>query len=220
MKKVFFDTEFTGLHQNTTLISVGLIAETGQTFYAELNDYDESQVDEWLRKNVIAKLKFAPPGPGEQEHFSWARGGAAVELRGDTSTVARYLADWFQELLGGPLSWVDYANFGHVPVEPPRLVEEPQIQLVSDCHHYDIVLLHNLWDHAFNMPKCVHYIPMDICPLLEAAGVDPDVNREEFARMTDGAEKHNALWDARVIRACYRRVNRILGRAMDEELRK
>jgi hypothetical protein len=38
--KLFLDTEFTGLHQNTTLISIGLIADTGDTFYAELTDYD------------------------------------------------------------------------------------------------------------------------------------------------------------------------------------
>ena len=54
--KIFFDTEFTGLHQNTTLISIGLIAETGQTFYAERTDYDKSQIDEWLQTNVIENL--------------------------------------------------------------------------------------------------------------------------------------------------------------------
>lgn len=43
--KVFFDTEFTGLHQKTTLISIGLISEDGKTFYAELTDYDQTQVD-------------------------------------------------------------------------------------------------------------------------------------------------------------------------------
>lgn len=48
--KIFFDTEFTGLHQNTTLISIGLIAENGQTFYAELTDYDKSQIDGWIQK--------------------------------------------------------------------------------------------------------------------------------------------------------------------------
>jgi hypothetical protein len=36
--KLFLDTEFTGLHQNTTLISIGLIADTGDN--AELTDYD------------------------------------------------------------------------------------------------------------------------------------------------------------------------------------
>ena len=30
--KLFFDTEFTGLHQATTLISLGIIAEDGRTF--------------------------------------------------------------------------------------------------------------------------------------------------------------------------------------------
>ena len=25
MRKIFFDTEFTGLHQNTTLVSIGLV---------------------------------------------------------------------------------------------------------------------------------------------------------------------------------------------------
>ena len=37
--RIFFDTEFTGLHQNTTLISIGCIDENGRTFYAESTDY-------------------------------------------------------------------------------------------------------------------------------------------------------------------------------------
>lgn len=56
--KLFFDTEFTGLHQNTTLISIGIVSEHGHKFYAELNDYDQSQVNDWLRENVINKLQF------------------------------------------------------------------------------------------------------------------------------------------------------------------
>ena len=49
MKKVFFDTEFTGLHQNTSLISIGCIAEDGNTFYATLTDYNYLQVDNGLK---------------------------------------------------------------------------------------------------------------------------------------------------------------------------
>jgi hypothetical protein len=56
--KIFFDTEFTGLHQNTTLISIGLVSECGKTFYAEFTDYDKSQVDEWLQNNVINNLNI------------------------------------------------------------------------------------------------------------------------------------------------------------------
>lgn len=54
--KIFFDTEFTGLHKNTTLISIGCISEDGKTFYAELTDYDKSQIDDWLQENVIDNL--------------------------------------------------------------------------------------------------------------------------------------------------------------------
>ena len=54
--KIFFDTEFTGLHQNTTLISIGLVSERGKTFYAELTDYDQTQLNDWLKDNVIANL--------------------------------------------------------------------------------------------------------------------------------------------------------------------
>ena len=43
--KIFFDTEFTGLHQNTTLISNNLISGCCKTFYVELTDYDKSQIN-------------------------------------------------------------------------------------------------------------------------------------------------------------------------------
>lgn len=54
--KIFFDTEFTGLTKDSTLISIGLVAESGEKLYCELNDYDKSQVNDWIRENVIANL--------------------------------------------------------------------------------------------------------------------------------------------------------------------
>lgn len=40
MKKLFLDTEFTGLRQHTSLISIALEAKNGAEFYGESNDYD------------------------------------------------------------------------------------------------------------------------------------------------------------------------------------
>ena len=54
--KLFFDMEFTGLRQNTTPISIGIVSEDGKRFYAEFTDYDESQCDDWIKENVIKKL--------------------------------------------------------------------------------------------------------------------------------------------------------------------
>jgi hypothetical protein len=62
--RVFFDMEFTGLHQKTTPISIGMIAEDGQYFYAEFTDFDQTQVDEWLRENVIRHLVYYDGRPG------------------------------------------------------------------------------------------------------------------------------------------------------------
>lgn len=64
--KIFFDTEFTGLHKETTLISIGMIAEDGRELYCELKDYDKTQIDDWLKDNVLTSLINTNPINTEQ----------------------------------------------------------------------------------------------------------------------------------------------------------
>jgi len=208
MLKVFFDTEFTGLHQNTTLISIGLVSERGDTFYAEFSDYDRSQCDDWIKCNVLSKLKFSAPPKGQLEHFVWSGGSSSIkhaELRDDRVIIAKYLNDWFQDILGGPLSWVDYDES-----EKPKRIVKPSIEMWSDCLAYDWVLFNQLLGHAFNTPNCIYYIPFDICTLFKAANINPDIPREEFVAMS-GSEKHNSLFDAKVIMECFFKLRNILG---------
>lgn len=170
--KVFFDTEFTGLHQKTTLISIGLISEDGRTFYAEFYDYDKAQVNEWIQENVIAHLRFEQPvsmPTMDYEHHV---------MKGSHISVASMLYDWLSQ-------W-------------------DRVEMWSDCLAYDWVLFCNLFGGAMDAPKNVYYIPFDICTLMQVKGVDPDVKREEFAGMA--GSKHNALHDAKVIRACYEKL--------------
>lgn len=178
--RVFFDTEFTGLHQKTTLISIGLVAENDRSFYAEFNDYNQSQVDDWIRDNVIANLVF--PATTEVE---FRQEGKHVSIKHNKETIASRLSEWLTAVAidGG-------------------------IEMWSDCLAYDWVLFCNLFGGAFKIPKSVYYIPFDIATFLRVDGADPDVNREKFARLEDSPEKvkHNALWDARVIKACYERL--------------
>lgn len=200
--KIFFDTEFTGLHQNTTLISIGLISECGKTFYAEFNDYDKNQIDDWLQKNVIANLKFKEPKKGEDEYYVATRSednktpndlykSYSIELRDDTSNIKFQLKQWLEQF--------------------------EEVVMWSDCLAYDWVLFNEIFGHAFNIPKNVYYIPMDLCTLLEIKGIDPDISREKLAcienmKMPNGlypeketdVPKHNALWDAIIIRECYK----------------
>jgi len=37
-------------------------------------------------------------------------------------------------------------------------------------------------------------------------GVDPDINREKYANIEIKSKKHNALWDARIIKKCYEKL--------------
>lgn len=184
--KIFFDTEFTGLHQNTTLISIGMVSEDGRTFYAELNDYDQSQINEWLQNNVIKNLLFESPAEGQQEHWMQSKINPEIslhqawnlELRESKSEVSENLKEWLGQF--------------------------DQVEMWSDCLAYDWVLFNQMFGHAFNIPKNVYYIPFDICTLMKIKGVDPDINREEFSgAMAEGDLKHNALWDAQVIKMCY-----------------
>lgn len=173
MMKIFFDTEFTGLHQKTTLISIGMVAENGHEFYAELTDFDLSQVDEWLEKNVIANLVLP-------EYIKSSGGNIALDVRGNTETVGIALIEWLSQF--------------------------DRVEMWSDCLAYDWVLFCNIFGHAFSIPGNVYYIPFDICTLFKVKGIDPDISREEFAGLTESAVKHNALWDAKVIKACYERL--------------
>jgi 3' exoribonuclease, RNase T-like len=168
--KVFFDTEFTGLQKDTSLISIGCVSEDGKTFYAELTDYNKDQIDEWLQENVIDNLLMKE----RDDHYYYITDNQVL-IKGNKEKVHRHLTGWLSQF--------------------------KQVEIWSDCLSYDWVLFNDLYGHAFNIPNNVYYIPFDICTLFKIKGVDPDISREGFAEM-DG-DKHNALHDAKVIKACY-----------------
>lgn len=52
-RRVFFDTEFTDLTANAALISAGFITDAGETYYAELADFEESACSQFVRNTVL-----------------------------------------------------------------------------------------------------------------------------------------------------------------------
>jgi len=79
----------------------------------------------------------------------------------------------------------------------------------SDCLSYDWVLFNQIFGNAFNIPKNVYHIPFDICTLFYAKGIDADISREAFAEIPEVSQKHNALWNAKVIRQCFKKLEGI-----------
>jgi len=172
--KLFFDTEFTGLHKDTTLISIGIVSECGKTFYAELTDYDKTQLNGWLSRNVIDNLTL-----GDKQLCGWD--GDDTFSVGTMENLKKDLSLWLKHF--------------------------EEVEIWSDCLAYDWVLFNHIFGHAFNLPKNVYYIPFDICTMFELKGIDPDTPREEYSNMTEGVHKHNALWDAKVIKKCYDKLS-------------
>lgn len=176
---IFFDSEFTGLHKDTTLISIGFMSEDNRTFYAEFIDYDKSQVSEWVQENVISKLYL------HQKGFDGLGSRSNVVFKGTKQEIATVLEEWLVSF-------------------------DEKIEMWSDCLAYDWVLFCDLFGGAFKVPSCVYYIPFDICTLFKLKGIDPDISREEFVKYVttspdifDERMKHNALYDAKVIKECY-----------------
>lgn len=184
--KIFFDTEFTGLRKSTTLISIGLVSEDNRQFYAELIDYKKDQCDEWIETNVLAHLYQNDWAKRESHYIPNYHIGGKYE-------VAKMLGNWFAQF--------------------------ETVELVSDVCHYDMVLLIDLFCNAHALPSRVcpacYDINQDIarefkCSLKEAF----DMNREEilyqnYKEHKIAGEKHNALYDAKVIRELYQILNKV-----------
>ena len=191
--KIFFDTEFTGLHKDTTLISIGLVDENGRTFYAEFLGYDGNQIDDWIRDNVITNLKYKTCitnwNNEDFEHF---------ECVGYTY----FIKQWLEK-------WLSIYN---------------DVQLVSDCSHYDMVLFIDIFGGAFDIPKQVnpacHDINQDIAKHFNISEKEAfDLSREgiietynekikewwpEYEIKDIDGDKHNSLYDAKVIKEIYK----------------
>ena len=188
--KIYFDTEFTGLKKDTTLVSIGLITEDNESFYAELTDFDKSYKDEWFVNNVLNNLllhkekeakKKTPEGfvyKTKEEYFI-----ADKMVRGTKNEVSYELYRWLKDFVS--------------------------VQLVSDVCHYDMVLFIDLFGGAFDMlpsitPAC-HDINQDIaefCKITEREAFEK--NREKLL-LENGIQlpkgkKHNSMYDAKIIK--------------------
>ena len=191
MNLLFFDAEFTGLHKNTTLISLGIVSEDGKKFYAEFTDYDESQCDDWIKENVINKLKFELE---LGEHFWEREHDGNVEALCDRECVSYWLNKWLSQF--------------------------DTIQFVSDVCHYDFVLLMDLLTNggtAIDLPENIsavcHDLNVDIARHFHVSDREAfDMSREQImfsvcngGVLLDG-DKHNSLYNAGVIKSIYKEI--------------
>lgn len=204
--KLFFDTEFTGLRKDTTLISIGIVSEDGRKFYAEFVDYDRSKVTPWIKENVINQLKFQVPISEEDYYYVASR--AKFNSRGND-----LLSAWNLDMNGTKEIVMESLN--------QWLSQFDIIQFISDVCHYDFVLLIDLLTNggtAIDLPETIsavcHDINQDIANHFNVPErIAFDMSREEVMRIVCPlnkivtGDKHNSLYDAEVIKAIWEQIH-------------
>ncbi len=175
--KIFYDSEFTGLHQHTTLISIGLISECGQQFYGEFSDYDKSQCDDWIIENVVKKTRWIQYG---QTQFLNACEDNLQLCFGTTEIVREQLRLW--------------------------LARFEQIEIWADCLAYDWVLFCQLFGGALHIPKHIFFMPYDLSTYFRIRGLDANCQRIDYAGV-ESLTLHNALDDALLVKLCFEKLN-------------
>ena len=155
-----------------------------------------TQVDKWIKENVIDKLLISAPSPGEYECYEATRSSIRsteqdlysdynVKLRGNSEDIKRELIIW--------------------------LAQFDEVELVSDVAHYDMVLFINIFGTAFDLPENVsaacHDVNQDLELMHKISSKEAfDMSREDFIannnKVIEG-DKHNALYDAKVIKEIY-----------------
>jgi hypothetical protein len=171
--RIFLDTEFTELTQQAQLISIGLAAENGDWFYAELTDYDPSSIGPWVKDNVLTLLTGAELANAQLVHIE-----ANMSCQGNAIEVSQALHGWLK-----------------------RFGEKDCIHIWADVLAWDWVLFCELFGGAFSIPEQVFWIPFDLSTLLLTKGLDPNTTRETLGQVDLQVPKlklakHHALYDA------------------------
>ena len=179
--KIFLDTEFTGLHRNTTLISLAMVAETGEEFYAEFTDYDKTQLTDWLNENVVKKLDGNLPDAANVNIK-----GKEIKVSGTRAEIASLLRPWFNRF-GVVEIWADVLAYDWVLF----------CDLFGDAHG----IPGNIFFAPFDLATLFR-----IRGMIEPGEENKkDLSRFEFVG-ADKGKQHHALEDARVEMKCFKKL--------------
>lgn len=182
MKKVdllFLDTEFTGLHQQTSLISLALVPMDGPYFYAEFTDYKVQQIDDWLQQNVLANLYL------DSVENELVKTNEYWQIKGDTISIQKYL-EAYLTLFDNIKIWADCPAYDWVLF---CNLFGGALKIPNNIHYMPMDFATALYVRGYKPDE-------DRLKWLEKP------SRIQF-------KKHNALGDAMVLKECYLKLNKL-----------
>lgn len=186
MNRYFYDTEFLEDGKTVELISIGIVCQDGREYYAVNSELPIERIrgDDWLLRNVMPHLP----------------------VRGMTS---------LKSYIENPPNRHPRPSVGYVDVdrEDPRVKPhwvirnevrefmavgnegDPKAELWADYAAYDHVALAQLFGRMIDLPEWIPMYTNDFQQLLRELG-NPEIPAHQ-------SWAHNALEDARHLKACF-----------------
>lgn len=188
-KLLFLDTEFTELSLGGQLISIAIVADSGEEFYAEFNDFDRDKVNSFVEDNVLSNLYL------HAGNYSYEM--TKLHVIGDKKTIRLLLEIWLQQF------GIYNDNDGN---------QQPHLHFWADVSHYDWVFFCDLFGGALQLPPAIHFICRDFATWIADRGIDIATPRisllpEAEHNMLGRPMLHNALYDAKLLALLYQKLN-------------
>lgn len=138
MNKIFLDTEFTGFDQNTKLISIGLVSDDDQEFYAEFTDYGDIH-NKWINENVINNLIYNEVAETKVNYQP-----KKIHVKGSSDFIKPILKGWLDQWksveIWAECPWYDFVLFR-------ALISDEDNNLPDNIHYHNMKDF-NTWYNA------------------------------------------------------------------------
>lgn len=283
--KLFVDFEFTSLSPDAQPISIGVVSEDiltkqvaedflsgnnnpclSKSFYAEFSDFDINRCDDWVKENVVGKLRFSDAlvkqwkinginngvSFAETNDSTEVAYGNSIEFWSHSARIKERLKEWLSQFSDYQITFVvdcgtwDWYHLIQLLDERERLpcqliIDEAKIpndttleELIKAFQKQPLVIMKGLpeaqvvsWYQSGLpiLPSNVSPVPMDLNDLIaHKKGISVreafEFNREELliedvvgmviseksTLYGEPMQKHNALWDAKVMKAIYEKL--------------
>lgn len=169
-----------------------------KSFYAEFSDFDLNRCDDWVKENVVSKLRTSPAykvlhSDAEVKNATWGN-NESVNCDGDTDFITEQLFVWISQFSDYQIQFVTDCGFMNWYHLLQLLAEWEEIRVDTDlCPEcgYDNIARDGKWPFMVGLPILptnISPVPEDLNDLIaRVKGISVreafDLNREELAYM-------------------------------------
>ena len=198
--RYFIDTEFKEKPNTIDLISIGIVAENGEEYYALNKDFNLKEVwkDEWLRENVLLPIYIEHVHGDMRNHVSFSRNTIKGILKGFGKTT-KQISEEIKEFVYRANDNIHPDTVGNFD----EIIKLRPIEFYGYYSDYDWVVFCWIFGRMIDLPKGFPMYCKDLKQIMDDYGLDKDWKR---INCPDPAGEHNALIDAKWNATLYSRI--------------